>query len=106
MSVASISPFLLDLTNVLSKDFSHLSVDDADVSISNVDLPRISSERGTVTDDDHMAFDATMLRTYSANRQINEEPNLSSLLGTLTNNDKRLTSLTADESEALLGNEP
>jgi hypothetical protein len=106
MSEASISPFLLDSTNVLSDDFSHLSVDDPDVSIANVDLPRISSERDTLADDDHKALDATILKTYSANRQLHQEPNLSSLLGTITNNDKRLTSLTADESEELLCDAP
>jgi hypothetical protein len=106
MSEASISPFLLDSTNVLSDDFSHLSVHDPDVSIANVHLPRISSECDTLADDDHKALDATILKTYLANRQINQEPNLSSLLGKITNNDKRLTSLTADESEELLSNAP
>jgi hypothetical protein len=93
------SPILLD---VMSQDFSHLSIDDRDASIANVDLPRISPERDTYTDDEHKALDATILTMWSANRQIKNEPHLPSLLSNITNNDKRLTSVTPEEATKIL----
>jgi hypothetical protein len=106
MSVATISPFLIDSTNVLSKDFSHLSVNDPDVSLAIVDLPRVSSERDTLTDDDHKTLDATILTTFSSDKRHNEEPKLPALLSNIANDDKRLKNLTTDEARELLVREP
>ena len=96
MSVDSIAPFqsplLLNPTNVLSEDFSHLFMDDTSMSIANIDL---------LTDDDHKALDATILTTFSANQQFNKEPHLPSLLGNIANND-RLTPLTTEEATKIL----
>ena len=92
-----------DSTNALSHNFTHLSVDDADVF---ADLPRVSSGRDTLTDDDHKALDATILTTFSANLRHNEEPPLPSLFGNIANNDTRLLPLTTDDATTLLQNEP
>jgi hypothetical protein len=77
------SPILLD---VMSQDFSHLSIDDRDASIANVDLPRISPERDTYTDDEHKALDEMILTTFSSDRQLAKEPNLPSLLSNIAKN--------------------
>jgi len=75
------------------------------VSIGDIDLPRIPSDRDTLTHDAHKAFDETILTTFSANRRHNEEPPLPSLLSNITNNDKRLRPLTIDEAKNLLEND-
>jgi hypothetical protein len=106
MSVVSIapsqSPLSLDSTNVLSEDFSRLFMDDTNVSLGDIDLPRVSPDRDTLTDDDHKALDAPILRTFSSNRQHNEEPNLPSLVWNITHNDKRLIPLTIEEATKIL----
>jgi hypothetical protein len=83
-----------------------LSVDDPHVSIGNTDLPRVSPERDTLTDDDHKALDTKILEIFSANRKFNEEPKLPALLSIITIGDKRIKTLTPDEAEELLGHEP
>jgi hypothetical protein len=76
------------------------------VSIGIRNLPRVSSERDTLTDSDHKALDATILTTFSANRQIKQEPDPSSLLSNITHYDKRLKPLSSDEAKNLLQNRP
>ena len=98
--------FFLDSTNTLSRVFSHLSVNDPDLSIENVDLVRVSSERDTYTEDDHKALDDAILTTFDANRVLNKEPHLHSLLSNITNNDIRLLPLTAEDAKKILENEP
>ena len=93
---------LLDATNALSHDFAHLTVDGPDVFDGDIDLPGVSLERDTLTDDDHKALDAKVLTTFSANRKLKEEPHLPSLLFNITHNDKRLNPITEDEAEAFL----
>src|SRR5271170_3559583 len=90
---------LLDSTNALSHDFAHLSVDDPDPFLGDIDLPRVQLERDTLTDDDHKALDAKISTTFRSDRRHNEEPNLSSLLFYITHNDKRLKPITEDEAE-------
>ncbi|KAF8219941.1 hypothetical protein L208DRAFT_1417425 [Tricholoma matsutake] len=90
----------MDPTSSLSEGFSHLSVGDLQMlheaifQDANRTLPR--------TEDDHKALDAVIMRTFSANRKINEEPNLASLLSIITGRDKRLIYLRPDEAEDLL----
>jgi hypothetical protein len=96
------SPLSLDSTNVLSEDFSRLFMDDTNVSHGDIDLPHVSPDRDTLTDDDHKALDAPILTAFSSNRQHNEEPDLPSLLGNITHNDKRLTPLTTEEATKIL----
>jgi hypothetical protein len=67
--------------------------------------PRVSPERDTSTDDDHKALDAKILKGFSAFRRHNEEPELPELLSRISM-DKRLTTLTTDDAEELLNNEP
>ena len=110
MSVDSIapsqSPLSLDSTNVLSEDFSRLFMDDTNVSHGDIDLPRVSPERDTLTDDDHKALDATILATFSSDKRLNEEPKLPALLSNISNEDMRMKNLTTDEAEELLAREP
>jgi hypothetical protein len=105
------SNWILLYMDKVSDDFSHLSVGDPHVP-SNVTFPnsasvpqRVSPERDTSTDDDHKALDAKILKGFSAFRRLNEEPDLPSLLANITL-DKRLTTLTTDDAEELLNNEP
>ncbi|KAF8219419.1 hypothetical protein L208DRAFT_1418246 [Tricholoma matsutake] len=77
----------MDAMSSLSEGFSHLSHD-------------------LSTDDDHRALDVAIMKTFSANRKINEEPNLASLLSNITAGDKRLISLLWDEAEDLLTHQP
>jgi hypothetical protein len=83
-----------------------LSVHDADASIGNIDLIRVSPELDTLTDDDHKALDGKTLEMFSANRKFNEEPTLPALLSNIANEDKRMRRLTMDEAGELLGLEP
>ena len=92
----------------ISNDFSHLSVGDLHASSEPSTPPvlnRISLERDTFTDDDHKLLDEKIENSFSAFRKLNEEPDLSELLSRITM-DKRLTTLTPDEAEELLKNEP
>ena len=89
-------------SNDLSQGLSNLSIDDPNVSLGIRNLPRVSSERDTLTDSHHKLLDATILTTFSANRQIKQEPDLSSLLSNITHYDKRLKALSSDEAEDLL----
>jgi hypothetical protein len=61
MSIASISPspsgLLLDSTNVVLEDLLHLSVNDADVPIANINLARVSTDCDPLTDDHYKALD-------------------------------------------------
>jgi len=95
----------LDSTTALSQDFSHLSVDNPDASIGTIDIPRVSPERDTLSDDDHKALDAKILTTFSANKKINQEPHLPSLLWNIVNDDARLRSLTSEVEGLLKDNE-
>jgi hypothetical protein len=79
------SRLLLDSTNVLSQDFSHLSVDDPDASIAHVHLARVCPERDTLTDNEHGTLDARILEVFSANTTFNEEPKLPALLSNISN---------------------
>jgi hypothetical protein len=79
-----------------------LSIDHPNVSLGIRNLPRVSSERDTLTDSHHKLLDATILTTFSANRQIKQQPDLSSLLSNITHYDKRLKPLSSDEAEDLL----
>lgn len=79
-----------------------MSIDDPNVSLGIRNLPRVSSERDTLTDSHHKLLDATILTTFSANRQIKQQPDLSSLLWIITNNDKRLKPLSSGEVDDLL----
>ncbi|KAF8232151.1 hypothetical protein L208DRAFT_1397930, partial [Tricholoma matsutake] len=98
----------MDPTSSLSEGFSHLSVGDlqtpheAIFRDANQTLPRVSRERDLWTEDDHKALDAAIMKTFSANRKINEEPDLASLLSIITGGDKRLIYLRPDEAEDLL----
>jgi hypothetical protein len=95
---------LPDATIALSQDFSHLSIDELDVSMKDINLPRVSSDRGTLTDEDHKKLDAQILATFRSDMKLNEEPSLPLLLSIIANGDKRLKSLTFDEAEELLKN--
>ena len=95
----------LDSTKTLSQDFSHLSVDYADLSVRNIDLSHISPKCDTLTEDDHKVLDEEILTMFDANRQHNEEPDLSTLLSNITHYDGRLVALTTSEAENLLKNQ-
>ncbi|KAF8226374.1 hypothetical protein L208DRAFT_1407107 [Tricholoma matsutake] len=98
----------MDPTSSLSEGFSHLAVGDlktpreAIVRDANRTLTQVSRERDLWTEDDHKALDAVIMKTFSANRKINEEPDLASLLSNITGGDKRLIYLRPDEAEDLL----
>jgi hypothetical protein len=98
----SVAPTIL----ALWQDFSRLYVDDPDVSIESIDLPRVSAERDMLTDEDHKALDARILTTFNANKQLKQEPDLPSLLWNIANTDKRLKTLTTDEAGELLARWP
>jgi hypothetical protein len=92
----------------ISNDFSHLSVDDLHASFKPSTSPmleRISLERDLFTNDDHRPLNAKIVNKFSAFRKHNEKPDLSELLLRITM-DKRLTTLTTDEAEELLDQEP
>jgi hypothetical protein len=93
--------------DAISNDFSQLSVGDLHASSHNNTpaLSRISLERDVFTDDEHKLLDAKISQAFSAFQEINREPVLSYLLSQITM-DKRLTTLTPDEAEELLKNEP
>ena len=92
----------------ISNDFSHLSVGDLHASSEPSTPPalnRISLERDTFTDDDHKLLDEKIVNAFDLFRRYNEEPPLPLLLSNITM-EKRLTTLTTDEAEELLDQEP
>jgi hypothetical protein len=93
----------------ISNDFSHLSVGDLHASSEPSTPPalnRISLERDTFTDDDHKLLDEKIENSFSAFRKLNEEPDLPDLLSRVTMDNVRLTMLTPNQAEELLGREP
>ena len=76
------------------------------MSIENINLPRVSPERDRLTEEDHKALDADILTTFRTDRQLNREPDLTSLFFTISNADKRLKSFTHNETDDLLQNQP
>jgi hypothetical protein len=98
----------MDQTSSLSEGFSRLSVGDLNTPHgaifrdTNSTLTRVSSERDLFTDDDHMPLDAELMKTFSAFRKLNEEPDLPALLSLITLGDKRLITLPPGEAEDLL----
>jgi len=99
----------MDPTSSLSEGFSHLSVGDLNPphgSVFRGALTRVSPERDLFTDDDHKRLDAKLMKTFSAFRKLNEEPELTALISNTTLGDKRLVTLTEEEAEELLTHEP
>jgi len=90
----------------LSQYFAHLSVNDPDASIEDVNLPLVSPERDTRTDEDHKALDAKISKAFRSDRRNNEEPDLPSLFFNMSNADKSLKSFTPEEAEDLLQSQP
>jgi hypothetical protein len=92
----------------ISSDFSQLSIDLHASSQPTItpELKRISLQRDVFIDDDHKPLDAKIVKRFWPSRKHNEEPDLPLLLSTITGDDKRLGTLTADEAEALLEREP
>ena len=77
------------------------------MSIEDVNLPLVSPERDTRTDDNHKALDATILKAFHVYRQLNTaEPDSPSLFFNISNADKSLKSLTPEEAEDLLQSQP
>jgi hypothetical protein len=83
-----------------------LSIDDPDVSIAIRNIPRVSSQRDTLTDGDHKKLDATILTTFQSDRKHSEQPHLPSLLSNITHDDTRLKPLSSDEAKKLLQDQP
>jgi hypothetical protein len=81
-------------------------MDDMNMSSGDIDLPRISPERDTLTNDDHNALDATILATFSSDKRLHEQPKLPALLCNISNEDKRMKTLMTDEAGKLLDCKP
>ena len=90
-------------TNSLSEGFAYLSVGDQDTTPS---LTQVSRERDHFIDKDHKLLDAKVMKTFSAFRRHNEEPDLPALLSSITRGDKRLVTLTEEGAEELLTSQP
>ncbi len=100
----------MDPTGSLSKGFADLSVGDQNPPREPIfripSLAQVSRERDRFIDDDHKALDAKLMKTFSAFRNHNEDPDLSSLLSIITLGDKRLVTLAEEEAEELLTSQP
>ena len=102
----------MDPTKSLSEGFAHLSVGDLNplreaISRDNTPpLTRVARERDRFTDEDHKPLDAEIMKTFSAFRRLNEEPNLPALLSNITFGDERLVSLSLRETRELLMRQP
>jgi hypothetical protein len=101
----SLSATMDPTTRSLSEDFAQLSVGDLNpppIFRATPSLARVSRERDLLTDDDHKPLDAELMKTFSAFRRHNEEPDLPALLSHITLGDKRLVTLPPGEAEDLL----
>jgi hypothetical protein len=102
----------MDPTSSLSEDFAHLSVGDlnppreATFRDATPPVTRVSRERDHFIDDDHKPLDAKLMKTFSAFRELNREPDLPALLCNITLGDNRLITLKEEEAEELLTRQP
>ena len=92
--------------DVISNDFLLLSVGDGSSKPSTIPASRrVSPVHDVFTDDEHRLLNAKIKKCFSAFRKWNEEPDLSSLLSQIIM-DKRLTTLTTDEAEEMINQQP
>ena len=104
----------MEPTSSLSEGFANLPVGDLPVNLAHEpivrddapSLARVSHERDRFIDDDHKPLDAQLMKTFSAFRELNKEPDFPALLSNVTLGDQRLVTHSLGEAEDLLKRQP
>jgi hypothetical protein len=87
-------------TTTLSERFSRLDVS------NEAPLLLISSDRDTLTDDEHKDLDDATMNSFRIYREINKEPSWPDLLFNITGQDERLARLSSKKAMRFLDDNP